>query len=93
MINNPFIETLTVILLIVSLLAGSCAKTRTITPLTQSNRSNIERIAILVEADKELDASVGTSGYAEAAAVLVWSSVFFFVGGFFINTCCPYRTP
>ena len=38
------------------LILSSCAKTRT--PLTQSNRSNIKKIAILVEADEEFNVSI-----------------------------------
>ena len=40
------------------LILSSCAKTRTITPLTQSNRSNVNKIAIFVEADEEFNVSV-----------------------------------
>jgi len=40
------------------LILSSCASTRTITPLTQSNRSKIKKIAILVEADEEINVSV-----------------------------------
>jgi len=40
------------------LILSSCAKTRTITPITQSNRSKIKKIAILVEADDEFSISV-----------------------------------
>jgi len=59
MIDNPFIKTLTVILLIVSLLAGSCApKTRTIIPLSESDKSGIKKVAIHVQADEELKANI-----------------------------------
>jgi len=40
------------------LVLSSCAKTRTIDPLTQSERSKIKKIAILVEADEEFNVSV-----------------------------------
>jgi len=55
------------------LILSSCAKsTRTITPLTHSDRSNVRKIAIFVEADEELDASVGEpEGFALAAIVSV----------------------
>lgn len=59
MIDNPFIKTLTVILLIVSLLAGSCGpKTRTITPLSKADRTRIKNVAIHVQVDDELDAII-----------------------------------
>jgi len=59
MIDNPFIKTLTVILLIVSLLAGSCGpKTQTITPLSKLDKSRIKKLAIHVQADKELKVNI-----------------------------------
>jgi len=50
---------ITLIFVIAALISASCAKsTRTITPLTQSDRSKIKKIAIFVDVDEEFDASV-----------------------------------
>jgi len=72
LINNPFGKRLMLTFIIVALITASCAKsTRTLTPLTHSNRSNVKKIAIFVEADEELDASVGeTEGLGKVAAVV-----------------------
>jgi hypothetical protein len=59
MIDNPFIMAVTVILLIVSLLAGSCGpKTRTITPLSEADRSGIKKVAIQVQVNDDLEARI-----------------------------------
>jgi hypothetical protein len=58
LINNPFGKTLLLIFIIATLITVSCAKTRTIDPLTQSEQSKIKKIAILVEADEEFSVSV-----------------------------------
>ncbi len=52
-------DKLAFILLIVSLLAGSCGpKTRTITPLSKADRASIKNVAIHVQVDDELDAII-----------------------------------
>jgi len=67
--NHKFLN-LTFILSILLILSSCAPKSRTITPLTESNRSNIKKIAIVVKADEELDASVGEpEGLALAAIV------------------------
>jgi len=59
MIDNTFIKTLTVILLIVSLLAGSCVpKSKTITPLSEADRTGIKKVAIHVQVNDELNADI-----------------------------------
>ncbi len=45
-------------LLSILIILSSCAKTRTLDPLTQSEQSKIKKIAILVEADEEFSVSV-----------------------------------
>ncbi|MGB7293317.1 MAG: hypothetical protein WBD99_14175 [Thermodesulfobacteriota bacterium] len=63
LLNNPFGKTLMLIVIIATLITAitaSCAttKTKTKTPLTQSNRLKIKNMAILVEADKDFNVSV-----------------------------------
>jgi hypothetical protein len=60
LLNNPFAKTLVLVFMIATLITTSCAttKTKTKTPLTQSNRSTIKKIAILVEADNDFSVSI-----------------------------------
>ncbi len=57
-INLP-LKKLTLILIIISLFTGSCGpKTRTITPLTDLEKSRIKKMAIHIQADEELEAHI-----------------------------------
>jgi hypothetical protein len=48
-------------LFIVLVILASCGpKTRTITPLSESDKSNIKKVAINIEVDEELDANIST---------------------------------
>jgi hypothetical protein len=60
LLNNPFGKTLVLVFMFATLITAHCAttKTKTKTPLTQSNRSKIKKIAIFVEADKDLNVSI-----------------------------------
>jgi len=63
MVNNIQSKLYLIFIIIITFLAYSCApKSRTITPLTQSNRSKIKKIAVVVNVDEEFNVSVEEYG-------------------------------
>jgi len=75
----PFRSLYFLFFLSILLILSSCApKSRTITPLSQSNRSNIKKIAILVEADEEFNVSIEkyrTNIWAESGSGTIFDLV------------------
>jgi len=69
--NHKFLN-LTFILSILLVLSSCAPKSRTITPLTQSNLSKIKKIAVVVKADEELDVLVEGAKRYWSAELFDW---------------------